>query len=166
MTSSLSLTQAEVWTRLPPLCSATVSVINRRRRRDSHLLHAGVVQEREQRSAVAVGGRLVVHHGHLDPSWVSAHTQADQGDLDDGQQELETQGAAEGEEKLSGALGPGSGVPGRSGPPSPTYPGILLIRTIVLMVRAAMFLSFGSRCLARTFQSAEGRRLFHSVTHI
>lgn len=37
---------------------------------------------------------------------------------------------------------------------SPTYPGILFIRTIVLMVRAAMFLSFGRTCLARTFQSA------------
>lgn len=41
---------------------------------------------------------------------------------------------------------------------SPTYPGILFIRTIVLTVRAAMFLSFGRRCLARTFQSAKHRR--------
>lgn len=34
------------------------------------------------------------------------------------------------------------------------YPGILFIRTIVLIMRAPMFLHFGSTCLARTFQSA------------
>lgn len=36
-----------------------------------------------------------------------------------------------------------------------TYPGILFIRTIVLIIRAAMFLHFGSTCLARNFQSAK-----------
>lgn len=55
---------------------------------------------------------------------------------------------------------------------APTYPGILFIRTIVLMVRAAMFLSFGRRCLARTFQSAKHRRrmvfiiIYYTQLHI
>lgn len=39
------------------------------------------------------------------------------------------------------------------------YPGILFIRTIVLMTRAPMFLPFGRMCLARAFQSAE-----HQIT--
>ncbi len=34
------------------------------------------------------------------------------------------------------------------------YPGILLIRTIVLIISAAMLRHFGMMCLARTFQSA------------
>lgn len=67
-------------------------------------MHAGVVQEGQQWSAVGVGWRLVVHHGDLDPSWISADAQTDQGDLDDGQQELETQGAAETEEKVTPAI--------------------------------------------------------------
>lgn len=67
----------------------------------ANLLHAGVVQEGQQRPAVAVGWRLIVHHGNLDPSGVSTHTQTDERDLDDGQQELEAQGAAEREEKVS-----------------------------------------------------------------
>lgn len=41
-----------------------------------------------------------------------------------------------------------------------TYPGILFIRTIVLIIRAAMFLHLGRTCLARTFQSAK-----HMKTH-
>lgn len=44
--------------------------------------------------AVSGGGGLVVHHSDLDPFWVSSDTQTDQRDLDDGQQELETQRAA------------------------------------------------------------------------
>lgn len=63
-------------------------------RSEQYLGHAGVVQEGEQRLAVSSGRGLVVDHGHLDPPRVSSHTQADQGDLDDGQQELETQRAA------------------------------------------------------------------------
>lgn len=75
-------------------------------------MHAGVVQKGQQRSAVAVGWRLVVHHGDLDPSWVSTDTQTDQRDLDDGQQELETQGAAETEEKVTPAIMPHAHVLG------------------------------------------------------
>lgn len=69
-----------------------------------YLLHAGVVQERQQWAAVGAGWRLVVHHGDLDPSWVSTDAQTDQGDLDDGQQELETQGAADTEEEVTPAI--------------------------------------------------------------
>lgn len=67
-------------------------------RPNKYLLHAGVVQEGEQRLAVSRGGGLVVHHSYLDPLRVSSNTQTDQRDLDDGQQELETQRAANTEE--------------------------------------------------------------------
>lgn len=79
-------------------------------------MHAGVVQEGQQRCAVAVGCCLVVHHGHLDPSRVSPHTQTDQRDLDDGQQELETQGAGETEEKVTPAIRPQADVPAQRPP--------------------------------------------------
>lgn len=39
------------------------------------------------------GGALVVDHGHLDAHGVATHAQADERDLDDGQQELEAQRA-------------------------------------------------------------------------
>lgn len=45
-----------------------------------------------------------------------------------------------------------------------TYPGILFIRTIVLIIKAAMFLHFGIMCLARTFQSAEHIQQVHTPT--
>lgn len=63
-------------------------------RLNKYLVHAGVVQEGEQRLAVRGGGGLVVHHSDLDPLWISTDAQTDQRDLDDGQQELETQRAA------------------------------------------------------------------------
>lgn len=44
--------------------------------------------------AVRVRGGFVVHNSYLDPLWVSTNAQTDQRDLDDGQQELETQRAA------------------------------------------------------------------------
>ncbi len=48
--------------------------------------------------AVSGGRGLVVHHGDLDPLRVTSDTQTDERDLDDGQQELETQRAADEEE--------------------------------------------------------------------
>lgn len=65
-----------------------------------YLLYAGLVQEGEQRAAEGRGGALVVDHGHLDAHRVATHAQADERDLDDGQQELEAQRAIrrEGEE--------------------------------------------------------------------
>lgn len=68
-----------------------------------YLVHAGVVQEGEQRLAVSGGGGLVVHHSDLDPFWVPPDTQTDQRDLDDGQQELETQRAANTRERVRNA---------------------------------------------------------------
>lgn len=50
--------------------------------------------------AVSGGGGLVVHHSYPNPLWVSTDAQTDQRDLDDGQQELETQRAANTEEKV------------------------------------------------------------------
>lgn len=64
-------------------------------------MHTGVVQEGEQRLAVRGGGGLVVHYGNLDPLWISSDTQADERDLDDGQQELEAQRAADAEETVT-----------------------------------------------------------------
>lgn len=64
-------------------------------------MHTGVVQEGEQRVAISGGGGFVVHHGNVDPLWVSTDTQTDQRDLDDGQQELETQRAASTEEMVT-----------------------------------------------------------------
>lgn len=101
--------------------------------------------------AVTGGGGFVVHHGHLDPLGVSSDTQTDQGDLDDGQQELETQRAANGEEMITNIL---QVLSNQTCPEGETYPGILFIRTNVLIIRAAMFRHFGSRCRPRTFQSA------------
>lgn len=131
-------------------------------RPNKYLAHTRVVQEGEQCFAVSRGGGLVVHHGNLDPLWVSSDTQTDERDLDDGQQELETQRAASTDETMAV----------RNAAPEHhlqifymlvlqcylmlilTYPGILFIRTMVLIMRAAMFLHLGSICLARTFQSA------------
>lgn len=51
--------------------------------------------------AVSRGGGLVVHHSDLDSLRISSDTQTDQRDLDDGKQELETQGAADTEEMVT-----------------------------------------------------------------
>ena len=66
----------------------------------TYLVHAGVVQEGEQSCAVRRGGGLIIHHSHLDSPRISSNAQTDQGDLDDGQQELETQRAGGPQETL------------------------------------------------------------------
>lgn len=61
---------------------------------NKYLLHTRVVQEGEEGLAESRGGGLIVHYSNLDAFWISSDTQTDEGDLDDGQQELETQRAA------------------------------------------------------------------------
>lgn len=51
--------------------------------------------------AVSRGGGFVVHHSDLDSLRISSDTQTDQRDLDDGEQELETQRAADTEEMVT-----------------------------------------------------------------
>lgn len=62
--------------------------------REWYLLHTFVVQKGEQRVTESEWGGLIVDHGNLNSLWVSSDAQADERHLDDGQQELETQGAA------------------------------------------------------------------------
>lgn len=80
-----------------------------------YLLYAGLVQEGEQRVAEGRGGALVVDHGHLDAHGVATHAQADERDLDDGQQELEAQRAKRkggwGERRMLAAAGSGEARP-------------------------------------------------------
>lgn len=64
----------------------------------TYLVNVGLIQEGEQRAAEGRGRALVVDHGHLDAYGVAAHAQADERDLDDGQEELEAQGAGTTEE--------------------------------------------------------------------
>lgn len=64
-----------------------------------YLVNAGLIQEGEQRAAEGRGRALVVDHGHLDAHGVAAHAQADEWDLDDGQEELEAQWAGTTEER-------------------------------------------------------------------
>lgn len=122
---------------------------------NQYLDHTGVVKEGKQWLAERWGAGLIVHHSNLDPLWVSSNAQTDQRDLDDRQQKLETQWAA----NTWDTVRQSQTLPGNRflmlGTILSTYPGILFIRTIVLIIRAAMFLHFGSMCLARTFQSAE-----------
>lgn len=61
---------------------------------NKYLLYTRVVQEGEEGLAESRGGGLIVHYSNLDAFWISSDTQTDEGDLDDGQQELETQRAA------------------------------------------------------------------------
>lgn len=126
---------------------------------NDHLVNTGVVQKGEQTEAERILRGVVVDDCDIDSLWICSHTQTDEGDLDDRQQELETQGAADTRETE-----PGSRSLDRTGICAAekvkvikklTNPGILFIRTRVLIIRAAMFLPFGSRCLVRTFQSAE-----------
>lgn len=121
-----------------------------------YLMHAGVVQEGEQSSAVRSGGGLIIHHSNLDSPWISSNTQTDQRDLDDGQQELETQRAGSPQETVTVTyILPVDDGATQFNALTTAHPGILFIRSIVLMMSAAMFLPFGNTCLARTFQSAK-----------
>lgn len=130
-----------------------------RLRSGSYLVDAGVVQEGEQRVAVGAGGGLVVHHGHLDAPRVPAHAQTDERGLDDGQQELEAQRAArtrEDECRIGAAPADQSGG-------ACTHPGILLMRSIVLMKRAATFLPRGRMWRACTFQLAGTQKILDQI---
>lgn len=74
------------------------------RRNTLYLAYVRLIQKGEQRAAEGRRRGLVVDHSHLDANGVATHAQADECDLDDGQEELEAQGAETTERRRKGAV--------------------------------------------------------------